>query len=131
MKKLLLVSLVGWIGLVLADTYPLDLKKTQPECGPYLITESATRAKVMEFCRVTNSHSGRVRLFRGSETLDLTSTNLGDISCKFRRSAVNSDGGIKECWTTTPPDSESANVTILKAAASAPVNKAVASHQVQ
>jgi hypothetical protein len=113
MKKILLcLSMAVCVSTVFADEFPIDLNVVTPLCGKYKITESSTRKEVMKFCQVNDTHSGMVRLFRGTQKLDVISDNMGNITCKFNRSLVNTDGALKECWSTTPPANESASVTI-------------------
>lgn len=113
MKKLGIgiIGMVGIFSLVHADEYDINLSKVNPMCGTYLITESSTREQVLKNCTIIDKHSGMVRLFRGSQKVDLVSTNMGNITCKFRMSAVNYNGSIKSCITTTPPITESAIIT--------------------
>ncbi len=96
-----------------ANDYDIDLSKLSPTCGSYTITESSTRESVMKNCQVQDTHSARVRLFRGTQKIDLKTTNMGNITCKFKMSAVNHDGKLKSCTTTTPPDGQSAIVSTI------------------
>ena len=127
MKKLILICGLCLATSAFATDYHIDLKITAPTCGTFTITESSNRAGVAKNCSVVNTHSGSVRLFRGSETMDFMTNNDGIISCKFNRSAVNSDGTIKKCWTTTPPVSESAIITVKTNASTESVSKQSAS----
>lgn len=96
-----------------ATEYPLDLSKSVPRCGSYIISESSTRENILKNCDIIDTHSGMVRLFRGSETIDLMTTNQGVINCKFKRSAINSNGEIKECTTTTPQTTAESATTMI------------------
>lgn len=111
----IVASLLALSSVANATEYPLDVVNTAPRCGTYLITESSTRENVLKNCEIIDTHNGMVRLFRGSETIDLMTNNQGVISCKFKRSAVNSDGKLKSCTTTTPPSNESTTtITLVK-----------------
>ncbi len=114
MKKLLLSAIVLTVSATtaFANEYNIDLATAKPKCGTYTITTDSTREKVMKNCKVDDTHSGHVRMFRGSQKIDLTTDNMGVITCKFNRSLVNSDGALKECSSSTPPALESANVSI-------------------
>lgn len=120
MKKLLLSTcLLSCALTVFADNFPIDLTLVSPTCGQYKITESSTRQAILKNCTVTDTHSGMVRLFRGTEKVDIATTNMGSITCKFNRSLVNTDGAINECWSTIPAANESAIVTIKSKASAA------------
>ncbi len=113
-KTCLALMLVAMgISIAEATEYPLDLTKAAPRCGNYVISESSTRENVLKHCDIIDTHSGMVRLFRGSETIDLMTTNQGVINCKFKRSAINSDGEIKECTTTTPQTTTESATTMI------------------
>lgn len=112
------------ISIAEANEYPLDLNKSVPQCGNYVISESSTRENILKHCDIIDTHSGMVRLFRGTETIDLMTTNQGVINCKFKRSAINSDGEIKECTTTTPQtEAESATTIIMNKESSVMVSE--------
>jgi hypothetical protein len=132
MKKLLLaIGVISCITIANADEYPINLKANPPLCGTYTITESSNREDINKYCQVVGTHSGHVRLFRGSETEDFMTNNLGIVSCKFNRSAVNSDGALKKCWTTTPPSTESATITFKSNASTAVIESKVATTQLK
>ena len=114
MKKYVCLLMLSLATVVCyANDYDIDLSKLSPTCGNYTLTESSTRESVMKHCQVLDTHSARVRLFRGTQKIDLKTTNMGNITCKFKMSAVNHDGKLKSCTTTTPPDGQSAIVTTM------------------
>lgn len=116
-----LVTISITLTIAEATEYPLDLTKSVPRCGSYIISESSTRENILKNCDIIDTHSGMVRLFRGSETIDLMTTNQGVINCKFKRSAINSNGEIKECTTTTPQTTAESAATIIISKESSPM----------
>ena len=99
---LLLLSGLLCIALAYADDNPIDLTKIHPKCGSYSIKDDSSRKEVNKNCAVVDSHNWRVRVLRGTETIDLKTNNMGVISCKFSRSIVNTDGTIRKCWKKIP-----------------------------
>ena len=101
-KILLFLSCLLYIALAYADDKPIDLTKIYPKCGSFSIKDDSSRKEINKNCTVVDSHNWRVRVFRGTETIDLKTSNMGEISCKFSRSLVNTDGTIRKCWKKIP-----------------------------
>ncbi len=112
MRIKILLLCVGVISSSFADVFALDLLSSKVQCNNYSITNISTLSEVRSYCKILDTHSGSVRLVRGSETLDIQTSNFGIISCQFNKSLLGSSNTIEKCTTTIPPIGNGAIITI-------------------